>query len=220
MSTRPPSGFNLIEERITVGRRRFDIVRPRSAEELIDEAEYAVDERLPYWAELWPSGRVLAEWLDRQDLAGVRVVELGCGIGLPSLVASAAGASVVATDWYAPALEFVRLNASRAGLAVQTLLMDWRDPALELLATAPFDLVVAADVLYEARNAEPLAGLIPALTDAASEVVIADPRRPDAKRCLDLLATAGWACAMSEIALDARTDDAGPIVNLYRLTPP
>lgn len=220
MSTRPPSGFNLIEERITVGRRRFDIVRPRSAEELIDEDEYATDERLPYWAELWPSGRVLAEWLERQDLAGARVVELGCGIALPSLVAAAAGASVLATDWYQPALEFVRHNAMRLGLGVDTMLADWRNPPRALIDSTPFDVVLAADVVYEPRYVSLLRALIPTLAGPSGQVVLADPRRPDATSLLGRLRRDGWHCETTEAECASRSDESGPVVQVHRLSPP
>jgi predicted nicotinamide N-methyase len=84
-------------------------------------------------------------------VAGLRVVELGCGLGLPSLVASARGAQVVATDWAADAVELLAENAARNGLAVVAEVRDWRQTWPER-----FDLVLAADVLYERRNVEPL----------------------------------------------------------------
>ncbi|HEV8103148.1 MAG TPA: methyltransferase domain-containing protein [Gaiellaceae bacterium] len=104
---------------------------------------------MPYWAELWPAGRALAEALP--PVAELCVVELGCGLGLPSLVASARGAQVVATDWAADAVELLAENAARNGLAVVAEVRDWRQTWSER-----FDLVLAADVLYERRNVEPL----------------------------------------------------------------
>lgn len=215
-----PPGFDVVDEAVSVGPHRFDIARPRSAEELIDEDEYAVDERLPYWADLWPSGRVLAEWLAGRPLAGARVVELGCGLAIPSFVAAAGGASVLATDWYEPALGFVRWNARRLGLDVQTMLVDWRAPSRELLCEAPFDLVVAADVLYESRNVAPLRELLPRLVTRRGEVAVADPRRPDATAFLDGLRATGWDCATTDVAYTGRRDESGPVVRLHRLTPP
>jgi predicted nicotinamide N-methyase len=220
LTAHPPAGFNVVEERVTVGRHRFDIVRPRSAEELIDEDEYAVDERLPYWAELWPSGRALAATLATRPLAGVRVVELGAGLAIPSFVAAAGGASVMATDWYQPAIDFIRVNAGRLALPVDSLLVDWRDPHPDLLASAPFDLVVAADVLYEARNVDPLCALLARLARPDGEVVVADPRRPDAARFLEALSSAGWTVRTHEMAVDERPDEAGLIVELHRIRPP
>src|SRR5437763_3494181 len=96
---RPPTAETVVEEIVVAG-RRYALRRPRSAEALIDEAEYARDERLPYWAELWPSGRMLANALARELLVGRRVIELGAGLALPSLAALTAGARVLAPDWY------------------------------------------------------------------------------------------------------------------------
>ena len=106
------SRFDVVREEIRVGPWPLSVARPRRAEDLIDEDDYARDERLPYWAELWPSARVLADELAGRDLAGRRVVELGCGVGLPSIVAALAGARALATDWYEEALAFVDANAA------------------------------------------------------------------------------------------------------------
>jgi len=213
--------FGPIREDIVAGGMRLGILRPPSAEDLIDEEEYARDERLPYWAELWPSARVLAGALAGAPLAGLRVLELGCGLGLPSVVALARGARTLATDWYAEALAFAERNALAAtGRHLDTLLVDWRDPPAALLRRAPFDLVVAADVLYEARNAEALAALLPRVVAPDGEAWIADPRRPDAARLWEALAAQGWQSEVEEVRLSGRVDEAGPVVRLHRLSPP
>jgi predicted nicotinamide N-methyase len=209
--------FDLVQEVVTAGPHRFEILKPRTADDLISEDEYAVDERLPYWAELWPSGRVLADRLAARDLTGLRVVELGAGLAIPSLAAAVGGASVIATDWYEPAMMFVRHNAGQLGLDVQTMFVDWRDPPAALLAGGRFDLVIAADVLYEPRNAEPLAALLPQLVADDGEAIIADPRRPDARPFLDALADSGWDIVTDEVAHDSRLDESGPIVHLHHI---
>jgi predicted nicotinamide N-methyase len=127
----------------------LSLLRPVSPDALLDEEAFARDEFLPYWAELWPAATALAAALPA--VAGLRVVELGCGLGLPSLVAAARGAEVTATDWAAEAVELLRENAARNGLAVHAEVRDWREPWPER-----FDLALAADVLYERRNVEPL----------------------------------------------------------------
>jgi predicted nicotinamide N-methyase len=86
------------------------------------------------------------------------VLELGCGVGLPSVVALAGGAEVTATDHYAAALDFARYNArSNLGVEPETRLLDWHTPRVEGLGV--FDLILAADVLYEQRNIPALAAL-------------------------------------------------------------
>ena len=75
-----------------MGEVELSLLRPVSPDALLDEEAFARDEFLPYWAELWPAATALAAALP--DVAGLRVVELGCGLGLPSLVAAARGADV------------------------------------------------------------------------------------------------------------------------------
>ncbi len=213
----PPRGFDVERERVVVAGHELLIDRPRSAEDLIDERDFDADERLPYWADIWPSGRVLAEALAHRPLAGLRVAELGAGLALPSLVAARGGADVLVTDWYDDALAFAQVNASRHGVPIRTLRVDWRDPPGELVAVAPFDLILAADVLYETRNVEPLASLIDRLAGARSEVIVADPRRPDARRLFDRLGATGWRETVEEVAYAGRRDESGPVVRLHTL---
>src|SRR5947209_7220355 len=121
------------------GGRELAIMRPRDAEALLDEHAFEDDEYLPYWAELWPSGVALAREIAPRALRGARVVELGCGLGLPSLAAAGAGGRVLATDWAPAALDLLRDNAARNGVEVEVARVDWREPAA-LLERAPFDL--------------------------------------------------------------------------------
>jgi predicted nicotinamide N-methyase len=160
---------------------RLDIIRPPSAEELIDEAAFDDEEFLPYWAELWPSGLALAQHVARLDLDGLRVLELGCGLGLPALSAALRGADVLATDWAEDAIELLQRNAERNGVFIHAARVRWSDPE-PLLRAAPWDLVLGADLLYEARNAEQLTALIPKL---GGEILLAEPGRPYAKEFLE-----------------------------------
>ena len=139
----------------------LSLLRPVAPDELIDDDAFEHDEFLPYWAELWPAATALADALPLR-LDGVRVVELGCGLGLPSLVAAAHGADVTATDWAEDAIELLRHNAERNDLRVRAEVRDWRDPWFE-----QFDLVLAADVLYEQRNIEPLVARLRELAPVA-----------------------------------------------------
>ena len=152
------------------------IARPPHAEALIDEDAFERrDEFLPYWAELWPSARRLAAVVAAAEVRGLRVLELGCGLGLPAIVAARGGADVLATDWAPEAIDAAAANARRNGVAMRCARADWRDPGA-LVAQGPFDLVLAADVLYERRHAAPLRALLEALR---SEVWLADPGRPE-----------------------------------------
>ena len=153
---------------------RLSILRPPSAEELIDEAAFDEEEFLPYWAELWPSGLALARHVATLELGGMQILELGCGLGLPALAAGLRGADVLATDWAEDAIELLRRNAERNGVFVRLARIRWSDPA-QLLRAAPWDVVLGADLLYEARNAAQLLTLLPRL---GGDVLLAEPGRP------------------------------------------
>jgi predicted nicotinamide N-methyase len=172
----------LVEEEVGLGPGlRLSILRPAQAEALIDERAFDREEFLPYWAELWPSGVALARFVAQLDLRGLRVLELGCGLGLPSLAAALRGANVLATDWAADAVELLRHNGERNGAVVRAARIRWDEPEPLLLA-APWDLVLGADLLYEARNAEQLAALLPRL---GGQVLLAEPGRPHAGTLLE-----------------------------------
>src|SRR4051812_19147052 len=91
--------LDLVEETVNFASRTLSILRPRSAEALIDEQTFEREEFLPYWAELWASGTALARAASERDVTGLRIVELGCGLALPAFAAAAGGAHVLATDW-------------------------------------------------------------------------------------------------------------------------
>jgi len=170
-----------VTENLELGGRTLTIVHPPDATELIDEDAFAHEEFLPYWAELWPSAVALSRSLAALPLAGRRVVELGCGLAVPSIAASLGGATVLATDWSVAALAYAGRNAEANGAELETLRIAWADAA-ELVARAPFNLVLAADVLYERRNVAQLLALLPLL---GSEVLLADPGRPALAAFLD-----------------------------------
>lgn len=159
-----------------VSGRRYRLTHPVAPDELIDEEEFDQDERLPYWAEIWPSSIALARRLSREDLGEASAVELGCGVGLATCAALDRGARVLATDYYAAALDFARHNArENTGREPETSLLDWKSPRREDLGG--FGLVFAADVLYEEGSARALADLVPRLLAADGEALVADPGR-------------------------------------------
>lgn len=174
-------GLDLVEDTIELPERTLSILRPRSAEALLEEEAFEREEFLPYWAEVWASGVALAQVVAARRLAGARVVELGCGLALPSLAAALGGAAVLATDWSPDAIAVGALNAERNGVVLETAVVSWAEPR-PLVRRAPWDLVLAADLLYERRNADELLALLPRL---GGEVLLADPGRPHAKTFLD-----------------------------------
>ena len=196
----------LIEERIHVAGRELTMLRPPDPEALISEQAFEREEFLPYWAELWPSGLALAEAVAALPLAGRRVLELGCGLGLPSLAAALAGAAVLATDWSPDAVALLRENADRNGIELQVEVASWFEPDA-LAAPVPWDVVLAADILYERRHVDPLLALLPRL---GAEILVAEPGRPAAAEFLER-ADETW-------RVETRVLRENPTVRLFRLT--
>jgi predicted nicotinamide N-methyase len=154
------------EDAVEVGGLSVRLLRPSVPEELFAVAADARGDA-PYWAELWPCARALAAHVATLDLAGMRVLELGCGLALPALVAALRGADVLASDVSADALERVAESGRRTlGRPLQTLQADVHEPSA-LLERGQFDLVLGADLLYDRTLAEAIGAVIPRIAPAA-----------------------------------------------------
>jgi predicted nicotinamide N-methyase len=173
-----------VEELIPLPLGEVALTRPRDADALLSEEQFEHEEFLPYWAELWSSGVALAHDVSRRALRGAPVLELGCGLGLPSIAAALAGGRVLATDWSPDAISATQENARRNGVEVETAVVAWGAPE-PILERGPWRWVLASDVLYEQRNVDLLLELLPRLVDRCCEVLIADPRRSPAERFLE-----------------------------------
>src|SRR5829696_3429251 len=148
---------DVVEETVALGGQTVRMLRPRDGDAVLDELlaeDDPEEERLPFWTQLWPSGTALARTVAGRPLAGRRVLELGCGLGLVSVAAV--------------------------------------DQPERLLAEAPWDLVLAADVLYEQRNVPVLLWLLPRLVGPAGEAWLADPGRTGLETFLTGADATGW----------------------------
>jgi predicted nicotinamide N-methyase len=150
----------------------------------------------PLFGVIWPSGEVLAHLMSRFEIQGKRILEVGCGIGLASLVLNHRLADITATDYHPEAARFLSansvLNEDRQIPFVQTA---WDDSNREL---GDFDLIIGSDVLYEQPHAEQLARFIDEHARLHCDVIIVDPGRRQLGRFRTQMHDRGYACSEIE----------------------
>lgn len=167
----------------------------RLVEELLQKGEghddYR-DERLPYWADLWHSAVGLSRVIATTDLdwTGKKVLEIGCGLGLPGIVAGMRGAEVTLSDYMPEALDLVRYNwMQNLGDRPATFRrLDWREVSPEDSA----DIVLAADVAYEERFFQPLFAAFDQLVRPGGDLLLSEPGRSISEPFLQAFPRHGW----------------------------
>jgi predicted nicotinamide N-methyase len=171
----------------------IELLRLADVDTLLDrlpKIQFRPDERLPYWADLWPSSLALAKYLwESVELEGKEVLELGCGLGLAGIAASRKGGVVTFSDYEADALAFTRYNAYRNGCPQAIVRhLDWRAPTLK----QTYAVIMASDVLYERANFRPLLQLLHGALGPDGQFILAEPNRPIARDFFRLLRDHGF----------------------------
>ena len=195
--------LQVIEIAIAGAPQPYQVAAPADPDAVLDEIAAPVsvtaesEPHMPYWATPWASGLALAEvaLVSRAEVAGRFVLELGCGLGVTATAALQAGAALVVADCFAEALTYCRYNALRnAGAEPRTLLTDWRTEVGRrlLVAAGPFDLVLAADVLYEPEDVAPLLDLAPRLLRPGGRFWLAEPGRATSATFVRAARERGW----------------------------
>jgi predicted nicotinamide N-methyase len=185
--TPPEVVAETVRETVFVGDYTFLLDRPTDSDKLLDHpwcrSAYAADEYVPYWPTLWPSARMLAKAVLREPWdrypQPVRVLEVGCGLGLAGIAGLARGLSVTFSDVDETALAFAvanaRLNGFRSGF--RTRLIDFRSPP----DGERYPVVIGSDLMYENRLVDPLVDLLDAVLAPGGVCLIADPDRLPAR---------------------------------------
>lgn len=129
----------------------------------------------PLFGLVWPAGLALADEMSRFEVAGKSILEVGCGLGVCSLVLQRRGADITATDHHPLAEEFLQANAALNDLPPITFRRgSWTDVDADL---GRFDVIIGSDVLYERGHPTELAAFVARHAAPASEVILADPGR-------------------------------------------
>ncbi|MBN1279750.1 MAG: methyltransferase domain-containing protein [Chlorobiaceae bacterium] len=208
--------YDLREIFYTIQERSFGFLCVEDSYALLDRIspeEFLKDEQMPYWAEIWPAAIMLSSFIARElPLEGKRIIEIGAGVGMVSVVAAANGADVLSTDYSQDALRFVAYNALRNGVHLETATLDWR----LVQCNERFDMLFAADVLYERVNPLPVMTAIDKLLKSDGMAWIADPRRRLAGQFLDLAGENGFSITPFATNYEGGSQPVG--VNIYRLS--
>ncbi len=172
----------------------LSLTTAQSMDELIDritEDEFRRDERLPYWAELWHSSIALAEYIaEHPELTAQRnVLEIGCGLGLPGIIASRTGATVTYSDYDNDALLAAELNhaCNASGREADFILLDYRSAP-----SRRWEVVLASDIVYERRMIEPALNFLRAAVSEDGCFILAEPNRRIAEPFIEGLRAVGF----------------------------
>lgn len=220
----PYSDFGFLTREIEVRIGGFDvrIAKVANPDDLMDaliakgaDHEDFKDERIPYWADLWPSAIGLSKFLVAQHIVekGMKVLELGCGLGLPGIIAAKLGATVTLSDYLPEALDFARMNwLKNLDQPPQTVCLDWRHPDPEHQA----DLLIASDITYEARFFEALPNAFRVLCRPGGTVILSDPQRKVAQPFFNTLPALGFAVACLPVEIE--WENTRRTIDLYKIT--
>lgn len=155
-----------------------------------------LEDLCPYFGVVWPSALAASEQLARLGgaLRGARVLEVGCGLALPSLVAAKLGATVTATDFHPEVPRFLSRNLELNGLTasqVEYLPLNWLQLG-EAPALGPFDWVVGSDILYEKQHPRAAADALTAFAGKKGRIIVTDPLRPYLQSFVDEMTRRGY----------------------------
>ncbi len=162
---------------VTIGSRQYDLLTLADRQQYHDpdgahEAAGVSPAFWPLFGVTWDAGERLAAFVADLPIENRRILEIGAGLGLPSLVLHERGANVTPSDVHPLAAEFFAENLARNRLSpLAYRILDWRDPG----NPGAFDVIIAADVLYEVANVEPLVRFV--ADHANDEFILADPGR-------------------------------------------
>jgi predicted nicotinamide N-methyase len=201
----------------------YRITKPNDIDSLLAIAENDPEENLPYWAALWPSGIALADEIlaAPELLRHRRVLELGTGLGVTAMAALSVGTDLVVTDYAEESLQLAIYNITENGLTEPSAMqMNWRNPSRQFrnLVGEGFPVVLAADVLYEQRDIEPLLELVEWIVAPGGLLWLAEPRRSSAGRFVELAMERGWTDEMVEYDGPwPEMEDTGVKVRVHRM---
>lgn len=153
----------------------------------------------PLFGQVWPSARVLALAMDSHAIAGKRILEIGAGLALASLVIHRRAGDVTVTDWHPLTETFLQRNLKANALGpLNYQAGDWElDGADNASGLGRFDLIIGSDVLYERQQPAQLARFIEQHAEPGAEIIIVDPDRGNRSAFSKAMDALGYQLAMT-----------------------
>lgn len=151
-----------------------------------------LEELCPYFGVIWASARALCEALSgfSSELKGASVLEVGCGLALPSLYCAKLGAQVTATDFHPEVPRFLERNIALNHIrSLQFVAHDWQSEDSPL---DKYDWVIGSDILYERQHPEPVARALARHCKPGGRILLADPARPYLQGFSDAMSKLGF----------------------------
>jgi predicted nicotinamide N-methyase len=196
-------GYQVRTETLSLGGEDWHIRRLLDDQQYIDTQHHAADIGLPsagwaHFGQVWPSSRVLALAMLTHPIEGLRVLEIGAGLALASLVMHRRGGNVTVSDWHPLTEEFLRHNLALNGLGPMPYQAgNWESTAAtDNPALGRFDLIVGSDLLYERQQPAQLAAFIFRHAAPKAVVIIVDPDRGNRAAFGRDMASLGFALSM------------------------
>lgn len=209
-----PGGWTTRE--VAVAGHTFCLTLPAAPDAFLDDADVIAahnrDGYMPYWGYLWPTSLEMAAAVLKHDWqAGLRVLEIGAGIGLAGLAGLAAGLYVTFSDYDPQAVGLALHNARQNGwTGAQGLLLDWRNPISQ-----QFPIIFACDVIYELQNHVPILNVLDAMLADGGECWLADPARHQSEAFIALAQRRGYACRLRPLPREAFPGRPDGVTNLW-----
>lgn len=174
----------------------IDILCEHFGEE--DQDQSLAEEHCPYFGVMWEAGVGLSQMLTSEMCVGKKILEIGCGLALPSFVATRYGANVIATDFHADVPMFLEKNQTANTVHFQYKTMNWRNE-IERTKTdlGTFDIVLGSDILYESQHPEQVAKALIAFLNPGGKIILADPGRAYVQKFVSAMRELGWPEKMS-----------------------
>ncbi|MFZ4713304.1 MAG: class I SAM-dependent methyltransferase [Bacteriovoracaceae bacterium] len=155
----------------------------------------------PYFGVVWPAALGLGKKLQRikDELVGKEILEIGCGLAIPSFIVTKLGGHITASDFHFDVEPFLKINQSLNDLHFPYLRMNWREP---IQATSKrYDYVIGSDILYESRHANEVAEALLKFVKPGGKIILADPGRSYLQNFVSAMNSLGYTELLESISV-------------------